>query len=98
MLKGRYGFWWKLIGWLIVAPPMAYVLAIWVEEAKQLLETGALSVEDIGRAVGYEDPASFGRLFKTRTGLTLSGRTGPIIDGGNIERLQPMLVRYQPLG
>lgn len=51
-------------------PPMEYVHAIRIEEAKQLLETGALGVEDVGRAVGYEDPASFGRLFKRRTGLT----------------------------
>lgn len=51
-------------------PPRDYVHVIRIEEAKQLLETGALGVEDVGHAVGYEDPASFGRLFKRRTGLT----------------------------
>jgi transcriptional regulator GlxA family with amidase domain len=50
--------------------PMDYVQAIRIEEAKQLLETGALGVDDVGHAVGYENPASFGRLFKRRTGLT----------------------------
>jgi transcriptional regulator GlxA family with amidase domain len=50
--------------------PMDYVHAIRIEEAKQLLETGALGVEDVGHAVGYEDPVSFGRLFKRRAGLT----------------------------
>jgi transcriptional regulator GlxA family with amidase domain len=49
---------------------MDYVHSIRIEEAKQLLETGALGVEDVGHAVGYEDPASFGRLFKRRVGLT----------------------------
>jgi transcriptional regulator GlxA family with amidase domain len=51
-------------------PPMGYVHAIRIEEAKQLLEAGALAVEDVGHAVGYEDPTSFGRLFKRRAGLT----------------------------
>lgn len=50
--------------------PLEYVQLIRIEEAKQLLETGRLSVEDAGYAVGYDDPTSFGRLFKRRTGLT----------------------------
>jgi transcriptional regulator GlxA family with amidase domain len=51
-------------------PPIDYVHAIRIEEAKQLLETGALGVEDVGHAIGYEDAASFGRLFKRRAGIT----------------------------
>lgn len=50
--------------------PMNYVQAIRVEEAKQLLETSDISVEEIGHAVGYEDPTSFRRLFKREAGLT----------------------------
>lgn len=50
--------------------PLDYVQSIRIEEAKQLLEVGTLSVEDVGYAVGYDDPTSFGRLFKRRTGLT----------------------------
>lgn len=50
--------------------PMSYVQAIRVEEAKQLLETSDISVEEIGHAVGYEDPTSFRRLFKRKAGLT----------------------------
>lgn len=50
--------------------PMQYVHAIRIEEAKQLLETGSLTVEEVGSAVGYQDAASFGRLFKRRAGLT----------------------------
>jgi transcriptional regulator GlxA family with amidase domain len=49
---------------------MDYVHAIRVDEAKQLLETGALGTEEVGHAVGYEDPASFVRMFKRRAGLT----------------------------
>ena len=49
---------------------MDYVHAIRVEEAKQLRETSDISVEEIARAVGYEDPTSFRRLFKRKGGLT----------------------------
>src|SRR5262249_60594054 len=44
--------------------PISYVHAIRIEEAKQMLETSTESVEEIAHAVGYEDPASFRRLFK----------------------------------
>lgn len=50
--------------------PVEYVHAIRVEEAKQLLETDTLGIEEIGRAVGYEDPAFFRRLFKRKAGVT----------------------------
>ena len=50
--------------------PMDYVHAIRVEEAKQLLETDAGNVDEIGHMVGYEDPSSFRRLFKRKAGLT----------------------------
>jgi transcriptional regulator GlxA family with amidase domain len=47
-----------------------YVQALRIEEAKQLLERGRHSVDDIGAEVGYRDSASFRRLFKRLTGLT----------------------------
>lgn len=43
-----------------------------IEEAKQLLETQQISVDEISAEVGYEDPAFFRRLFKRLTGLTPS--------------------------
>ncbi|MGH2743477.1 MAG: helix-turn-helix domain-containing protein [Thermoleophilaceae bacterium] len=41
-----------------------------MERAKRALETGSAPIEEISWAVGYEDAASFRRLFKRVTGLT----------------------------
>ena len=49
--------------------PLAYVQTLRIEEAKQLLETSTVAVEQIGREVGYEDAASFRRLFRRLTGM-----------------------------
>jgi transcriptional regulator GlxA family with amidase domain len=50
--------------------PLAYVQALRVEEAKQLLETGSTPVDAVAREVGYEDTASFRRLFHRLSGMT----------------------------
>lgn len=47
-----------------------YVQALRIDEAKQLFESGDLDVEAIATAVGYDDPASFRRLFRRLAGLT----------------------------
>jgi transcriptional regulator GlxA family with amidase domain len=51
-------------------PPIAYVQRVRVEEAKRRLERTSEPVDQISYAVGYEDPASFRRLFKRITGVT----------------------------
>jgi transcriptional regulator GlxA family with amidase domain len=50
--------------------PLAYIQALRIEEAKQLLETGSAPIEAIAREVGYEDTASFRRLFRRLAGMT----------------------------
>lgn len=50
--------------------PIEYVQALRIEEAKQMLERDALSNDDVGCAIGYDDPASFRRVFKRGTGLS----------------------------
>jgi transcriptional regulator GlxA family with amidase domain len=52
--------------------PMDYVHALRMEGAKEMLETGSSVIDKIGREVGYEDPASFRRIFKRKVGLTPS--------------------------
>jgi transcriptional regulator GlxA family with amidase domain len=49
--------------------PISYTQKIRVERAKRMLEASDESIESISWAVGYEDPASFRRLFKRLTGL-----------------------------
>lgn len=50
--------------------PLAYIQALRIEEAKQILETSAAPVETVAREVGYEDTASFRRLFRRLVGMT----------------------------
>lgn len=49
--------------------PLAYVQKLRVEEAKQLLETGSWATDRIAREVGYQDEASFRRLFRKLAGM-----------------------------
>jgi transcriptional regulator GlxA family with amidase domain len=50
--------------------PIDYVHVLRMEEAKQIIESGVESVDQVGFRVGYEDPAFFRRLFKRVAGLT----------------------------
>jgi transcriptional regulator GlxA family with amidase domain len=52
--------------------PIDYVHTLRVEEAKEMLERSDASIDRIGHDVGYEDPASFRRLFKRKAGVTPS--------------------------
>ncbi len=52
--------------------PIEYVQALRIEEAKQMLETDNLSVDEVGASVGYDDPASFRRVFKRGVRLSPS--------------------------
>jgi transcriptional regulator GlxA family with amidase domain len=50
--------------------PLAYVQALRIDEAKQMLETGTAAVTAISREVGYEDVGSFRRLFRRLAGMS----------------------------
>lgn len=50
--------------------PQGYVQKLRVERAKALLETSQLSFEEIVERCGYNDAASFRKLFKRATALT----------------------------
>jgi transcriptional regulator GlxA family with amidase domain len=50
--------------------PIAYVQQLRVEDAKRRLERTTAPIDQISWRVGYEDAASFRRLFKRITGIT----------------------------
>jgi transcriptional regulator GlxA family with amidase domain len=52
------------------ASPLAYLQSRRIGDARRLLETTALSLEDIVAQCGYEDVASFRKLFARHVGMT----------------------------
>src|SRR5690606_27414530 len=50
--------------------PLAYLQALRLEKAKELLESTRLNFEVITSRVGYEDSNSFRRLFCQRVGVS----------------------------
>lgn len=50
--------------------PIDYVQSLRVEEAKQMLETTGMPIDEIAEKVGYEDSGSFRRLFKRTVGAS----------------------------
>jgi transcriptional regulator GlxA family with amidase domain len=59
------------------AAPINYVQNMRIDEAKRLLETGGASFEDVAGEVGYDTPAFFRRVFRSRTGFTPGSRGRP---------------------
>jgi transcriptional regulator GlxA family with amidase domain len=43
-----------------------------VEEAKQLLETSQVAIDDVADQVGYGDERAFRKIFKKMAGITPS--------------------------
>jgi transcriptional regulator GlxA family with amidase domain len=50
--------------------PGVYVQMLRVSAAKELLEQGAASIQDVCSKIGYDDIAFFRSLFKRHTGMT----------------------------
>jgi len=50
--------------------PLEYVQSLRIEEAKQILETTDMAIDDVSLSVGYDEPNSFRRLFKRTTGIS----------------------------
>jgi AraC-like DNA-binding protein len=59
-------------------PPLAYLIRLRLQRAMDLLQRGSHNVEQAARAVGYEDPFYFSRLFRKHLGIPPSAcRQGP---------------------
>lgn len=53
--------------------PRAYISAVRMEIAKNLVLSGKLSVDEIAEKVGYLDTNAFRRAFKSEVGMTVGG-------------------------
>lgn len=52
--------------------PLEYIQTMRVEEAKQLLETSGMSLDDVAAEIGYSEPSAFRHLFRKLVGVTPS--------------------------
>jgi AraC-like DNA-binding protein len=52
--------------------PMAYLMWLRVQKAKELAVQSNLSIGEIAEKVGYSDVHAFGKMFKKKTGMSLS--------------------------
>jgi transcriptional regulator GlxA family with amidase domain len=52
--------------------PADYIQSLRVEEAKQILETTDMPIDDIAGEVGYSEPSSFRAAFRKRVGISPS--------------------------
>ncbi|WP_164716734.1 helix-turn-helix domain-containing protein [Paenibacillus whitsoniae] len=53
-------------------PPSQYQLRVRIQRAKELALQSGLSVSEIAQEVGYSDVHTFGKMFKKKTGISLS--------------------------
>ena len=59
-------------------PPLSLLIRLRLQRAMDLLQHGNHNVAEAARAVGYEDPFYFSRLFRKHIGVTPSScRQGP---------------------
>ena len=50
--------------------PLEYRTRIRIESAKQMLESGELSIAEIGEKIGFSSPAHFSTVFKKLVGIS----------------------------
>ena len=62
----------RLFGKTFGTSPVAYIRALRVERAKELLASGTVSVSDAGRLAGFHDEAYFSREFRKAVGVAPS--------------------------
>ena len=62
----------KIFKEIINDTPINYLIQIRLEKAKELLREGKISIQDISKQIGYDDPYYFSKLFKKKYGLAPS--------------------------
>ena len=54
-------------------PPQRYITRLRMTSARELMDSTTLSITDIARLVGYDNPLYFSRMFKKETGMSPRG-------------------------
>ena len=49
--------------------PTQYITKVRMDKAKQLLQNSSMTVSEVARSVGFQDPLYFGRVFSSYTGM-----------------------------
>ncbi len=62
----------KIFKEIINDTPINYLIQIRLEKAKELLREGKISIQDISKQIGYDDPYYFSKLFKKKYGMAPS--------------------------
>lgn len=62
----------KLFGRIMGSSPQNYLLKFRLQKSQSLLREANLSISEVGRAVGLENPFYFSRVFKLYTGVSPS--------------------------
>ncbi len=57
---------------IVKVTPMQYILSLRMANAQSLLETTQYNISEIARAVGYDNPLYFSRLFRKHIGVSPS--------------------------
>ena len=61
---------YSLFNEYINASPQEYLIGFRMEKACELMRTASLTIGDIARSIGYDDPLMFSKAFKKVKGLS----------------------------
>ena len=62
----------KIFKEIINDTPINYLISIRLEKAKELLREGQMTIQEISKQIGYDDPYYFSKLFKKKYGVSPS--------------------------
>jgi transcriptional regulator GlxA family with amidase domain len=63
--------------------PQEYLINFRIEKACELMQANLLSIGDIARSVGYDDPLTFSKVFRKLKGVSPSKFRSSIQTGSN---------------
>lgn len=55
---------------IMAVSPMDYLISYRIDRAKKLLRNDLMSISDVSRSVGYDDPLAFSKIFRKKEGVS----------------------------